>query len=48
MKGQTAQAIKKLDDFIKDVNGLVSRGELTAAQGQELIDDANAIIAALS
>jgi hypothetical protein len=41
-------AIAKLREFIDQVNVFISSGKLTVAEGQPLIDAANAIIAALS
>jgi hypothetical protein len=47
-RNKTAQEIKKLNDFIKEVENLMKgkKPELTAAQGQSLIDAAMALIAA--
>ncbi len=47
-KGNTNTAINQLQAFINEVNADISSGKLTPAQGQPLIDAANAIIAALS
>jgi probable HAF family extracellular repeat protein len=41
-------AIRQLQSFVSQVDDLINTGDLTAAQGQPLIDTANAIIAALS
>ncbi len=46
-KGQVAQTCKELGDFIQKVNGDIQTGKLTAANGQALIDAANAIRANL-
>ncbi|MFY9822714.1 MAG: CSLREA domain-containing protein [Thermoanaerobaculia bacterium] len=46
-KGQVAQTCKELGDFIQKVNGDIQTGKLTAADGQALIDAANAIRANL-
>jgi len=45
--GQTAQAISKLHTFINQVNSFISSGVLTSAEGQPLIDAANAAIHSL-
>jgi hypothetical protein len=42
-KGQVTQTCKELGDFIQKVNGDIHTGKLTAADGQALIDAANAI-----
>jgi hypothetical protein len=47
-KGNITATITKLQDFIMQVNDCIANGILTAAQGQPLIDDANAIISSLS
>lgn len=46
-KGKADQAIKKLNDFIDQVTGLIGSGLLTPEQGQPLIDAANAMIVEL-
>ena len=45
--GQTAAACNQLSSFINQVNGFISNGTLTPAQGQPLIDIANALKANL-
>jgi hypothetical protein len=47
-KGNINDAIDKLQAFISQVNDFITTGELTPAQGQPLIDAANAIINSLS
>ena len=47
-KGNTKPAINQLQAFINAVNADISSGKLTPAQGQPLIDAANAIVAVLS
>jgi hypothetical protein len=42
--GRFHVAANKLGDFVDQVNAKVNSGELTAAEGQQLIDAANAII----
>jgi hypothetical protein len=44
LPGQTQTAISQLQTFIGKVNTLVSQHDLTQAQGQLLIDAANAVI----
>jgi hypothetical protein len=44
-KGQTNPTCNQLGQFINNVNSLINNGSLTAAQGQALIDAANAISA---
>jgi hypothetical protein len=46
-RGNTQGAIGKLDDFVKQVSSLIKTGKLTSAQGQPLIDAAQAVIAQL-
>lgn len=46
--GQPGPAVNKLEAFVSQVQAFVNTGKLTAAQGQPLIDGANAIIAALT
>jgi len=46
-QGNFAAAIHQLGAFINQVNALIATGELLSDEGQPLIDDANAIIAAL-
>jgi hypothetical protein len=46
-QGQVTQTCKELGDFIKKVEGDIQTGKLTAANGQALIDAANAIRANL-
>ena len=41
--GHTGAACNQLNSFINQVNALISNGLLTQAQGQTLIDAANAI-----
>ena len=41
--GQTAAACNQVSSFINQVNGFINNGSLTSAQGQELIDAANAL-----
>jgi predicted outer membrane repeat protein len=45
--GQEAQAISKMQTFISQVNSFIGSGVLTSAEGQPLIDKANAIIQSL-
>jgi hypothetical protein len=45
--GQPMQAINQLQGFITNVQGFISGGVLTPAQGQPLIAAANAVIHAL-
>jgi hypothetical protein len=45
--GNMQGAISKLGDFIKQVNSFIKTGKLTSAQGQPLIDAAQALIAEL-
>ena len=47
-KGQAQPTLNMLDKFIKDVDKLIDKGDLPAAQGQPLIDAANAIINSLN
>jgi hypothetical protein len=47
-RGQTHAAIQILMAFVQHVEGLISDGQLTIAEGQPLIDAANALIADLS
>lgn len=47
-KGNINAVIAKLQEFITQVNNYISSGKLTAADGQPLIDAANAIITSLS
>ncbi|MCB9149965.1 MAG: hypothetical protein H6641_14515 [Caldilineaceae bacterium] len=47
MGGQTNTAINMMQAFINQVNAF-SGNQLTPAQAQDLIDDANAIIVALN
>ncbi|HXG20905.1 MAG TPA: PKD domain-containing protein [Methylomirabilota bacterium] len=47
-QGKKDQASKQLQDFIKKVNDIVRQKLITAAQGQELIDIANRIIASIA
>lgn len=44
-KGQTNPTCNQLGQFINNVNSLINNGSLTAAQGQALIDAANAVSA---
>jgi hypothetical protein len=46
-KGNVATALNQLEAFVNQVNAMISSGVLSAAEGQPLIDAANAIIAAL-
>ena len=46
-QGDTAVAINKLRAFINEVDAMIHVGFLAPWEGQPLIDDANAIIAAL-
>ena len=46
-KGQVTQACKQLGDFIKKVEGDINTGKIAAADGQALINAANAIRANL-
>ena len=46
--GQTAKAIKKLEDFIGKVEKLAARGTLSASEASELIDGASQVIDDLS
>jgi hypothetical protein len=45
-KDKTTQAIKKLNDFIGRIQGLIDDGTLTSDLGRPLIDEANAAITA--
>ncbi len=47
-KGNVRRAIRKLGDFISQVQGLVNAGKLPPADGQALIDTAQSIIDQLS
>jgi hypothetical protein len=47
-KGNSNTAINQLQAFINQVNAFINSGILTSAQGQPLIDAANAIIAELA
>ena len=47
-KGQTQPTLNMLDKFIKDVDKLIDKGDLSAANAQPLIDAANAIINSLN
>jgi len=46
-RGNTQGAISKLGDFVKQVTSLIKTGKLTSAQGQPLIDAAQALMAEL-
>jgi len=46
-RGQTSQTCKELGDLVQKVNGDIQTGKLTAANGQALINAANAIRANL-
>jgi len=46
-KGKTKTAVNELQAFINQVNAMINSGVLSPAEGQPLIDAANAIIAAL-
>lgn len=46
--GHENQAVNQLEKFIDDVQKLIDHGELTPAQGQPLIDEANSIIAQIN
>ena len=46
-KGNLNATITKLQDFITQVNDYITNGILTAAQGQPLINAANAILHSL-
>jgi hypothetical protein len=46
-QNKAKQAADKIQDFIKDVNDLVRKGDLTQGQAQPLLDLANAILAQL-
>ena len=48
VKGNTAPAINNLQEVINQVNDFIANGHLTSAQGQPLIDAANAIINSVS
>ena len=47
-QGQKVDAQKQLEDFIKKINDIVKQNLISAAQGQELIDIANRIIASIA
>ena len=46
-QGHVAAAINQLNSFVNQVSGMVSSGILLPAEGQPLLDAANAIIAGL-
>jgi FIMAH domain-containing protein len=45
--GNTQGAVSKLKDFVKQVSSFIKTGKLTSAQGQPLIDGAQALIVEL-
>jgi hypothetical protein len=47
-KGNNNAAINKLQEFISQVNDFIANGQLTSADGQPLINAANAIINSLN